>query len=62
MAARALEEEVKFLMSRHAKGKLSRTLHVALKTLWRKSRLQRLERSLRDCQNIMESYLLAQVW
>ncbi|KAF3070671.1 hypothetical protein GL218_00238 [Daldinia childiae] len=61
VAARALQEEVKFLESRHAKGNLAATIKIVVKTYWRKSRLERLEKSLRNHQNTMESYLLARV-
>lgn len=62
VAARALEEEVKFLTRHQAAGSLKRTLLVTLKIIWRKRRLERLEKSLRNRQQTMESYLLARVW
>lgn len=62
VAARALEDEVSFLNSHHGKGNLFATLQTAVKTNWRKSRLERTEKALRECQSTMESYLLAQVW
>ena len=62
IAARALEEEVKFLCSHHGKGNLAATLRVAVKTNWRKSRLERLDKSLHDYQATMESHLLARIW
>ncbi|OTA68003.1 hypothetical protein K449DRAFT_317405, partial [Hypoxylon sp. EC38] len=61
IAARALEEEVKFLISNHAKGHLVQTLRTAVKTNWRRGRLERLEKSLRNYQHTMESCLLARV-
>ncbi|KAI2465181.1 hypothetical protein F4781DRAFT_424945 [Annulohypoxylon bovei var. microspora] len=61
IAARALEEEVEFLKSHNAKGHLAQTLRIAVKTNWRKSRLERLDKSLRNDQHTMESYLLARV-
>jgi hypothetical protein len=61
-AARALEEEVRFLKGEKAKGKLAATLKVAVKTNWRKARLERLQKSLETCQHTMESHLLARVW
>lgn len=62
VAARALKDEVKFLTSHYAKGNLAATIITAVKTYWRKSRLERLEKSLKNHQNTMESYLLARVW
>ncbi|KAI0883129.1 uncharacterized protein GGS22DRAFT_195372 [Annulohypoxylon maeteangense] len=61
IAARALEEEVAFLLSHNAKGHLAQTLRIAVKTNWRKGRLERLRNSLRNHQHTMESYLLARV-
>ncbi|KAI2784123.1 hypothetical protein F4815DRAFT_456926 [Daldinia loculata] len=61
VAARALEDEVKFLTFHHAKGNLAATIKTVVKTNWRKSRLERLEKSLKNHQNTMESYLLARV-
>ncbi|OTA91507.1 hypothetical protein M434DRAFT_13110 [Hypoxylon sp. CO27-5] len=61
IAARALEEEVKFLVSNNAKGHLAQTIRIAVKTNWRRGRLERLEKSLRNYQHTMESYLLARV-
>ncbi|KAI0853761.1 hypothetical protein F5Y00DRAFT_257063 [Daldinia vernicosa] len=61
VAARALEDEVKFLTSHHAKGNLAATIKTAVKANWRKNRLERLEKSLENYQNTMESHLLARV-
>ncbi|KAI0835164.1 hypothetical protein F5Y06DRAFT_276867 [Hypoxylon sp. FL0890] len=61
IAARALEEEVKFLVSHHATGRLAQTLCLAVKTNWRRRRLERLEKSLRNYQHTMESHLLARI-
>ncbi|KAI1471056.1 uncharacterized protein F4812DRAFT_455168 [Daldinia caldariorum] len=61
VAARALEDEVNFLGSHHAKGDLRAALSVVIKTKWRRSRLERLEKSLRNHQQTMESYLLARI-
>ncbi|XXH00842.1 histone H4-like TAF Taf6, SAGA complex subunit [Hypoxylon texense] len=61
VAARALEEEVMFLTHQQAAGSLKRTLRIMLKIIWRKRRLERLEKSLRNHQQTMESHLLARV-
>lgn len=61
IAARALEEEVNFLMGNHAKGNLPATIKTAVKANWRKSRLEKLEKSLENYQKTMESHLLARV-
>jgi hypothetical protein len=60
--ARALDEEVKFITLHQKKGDLIATLRVAMKSNWRKSRLDRLERSLQDHQRTMETLLLKRVW
>lgn len=62
IAARALDGEVGFAAKHHAQGDLAATLRVAFKTLWRRNRLARLEGSLRQYQDIMESHLLFRVW
>ncbi|RYP38019.1 hypothetical protein DL766_001201 [Monosporascus sp. MC13-8B] len=62
VAARALDDEVKFLMANHEKGSLKETLRVAVKANWRKNRLERLEKSLHDYQLAMETQLLASIW
>ncbi|RYP19319.1 hypothetical protein DL765_003401 [Monosporascus sp. GIB2] len=62
VAARALDDEVKFLMANHKQGSLKETLRVAVKANWRKNRLERLEKSLHDYQLAMETQLLASIW
>ncbi|RYP07349.1 hypothetical protein DL764_002565 [Monosporascus ibericus] len=62
VTARALDDEVKFLMVNYKKGSLKETLRVAVKANWRKSRLERLEKSLHDYQCAMETQLLASIW
>ncbi|SPO04456.1 uncharacterized protein DNG_07141 [Cephalotrichum gorgonifer] len=61
IAARALEEEVRFATKHHAQGDLAATLKVAVKTLWRKNRSAKLEASLGRYQTAMESHLLSRV-
>lgn len=60
--ARALREEVGFLKGHKAKGSLATTLRLAVKTNWRKQRLEKLEKSLRAYQSTLETHLLASVW
>ena len=62
VAARALEDEVQFLVSHQAKGHLLAALQVAAKTQWRKRRLGRLEKSLKDYKELFETHLLVRVW
>lgn len=62
VAARALEEEVAFATKHHAQGDLAATLRVAIKTLWRRKRLARLEESLRQYQGRMETHIIFRVW
>lgn len=62
VAARALEEEVGFATKHHAQGDLAATLRVAIKPLWRRKRLARLEESLRQYQGRMEMHLIFRVW
>lgn len=58
IAARALEEEILFLTGHQAKGNLAATIKTAVKTNWRKKRLQKLELSLQTCRDTMESHIL----
>ncbi|RYP51293.1 hypothetical protein DL769_010831 [Monosporascus sp. CRB-8-3] len=62
VAARALDDKVKFLVANHKKGSLKETLRVAVKANWRKGRLERLEKSLHDYQRAMETQLLVSIW
>lgn len=61
-AARDLQEEVKFIVEGAAAGSLGATLKVVVKTNWRKRRLERLEKDLRDAERLMQTGLLAQTW
>lgn len=61
-AANSLEEEVKFLNDGAKNKTLASTLRVAVKVKWRKSRLDRLEKSLEACRKTMETHLLVRVW
>jgi hypothetical protein len=62
IAARDLEEEVSFIISRQKQGSLASTLRVAAKTTWRKRRLNRLEKSLREHEHVLDTNLMARVW
>lgn len=62
VAARALEEESKFIAGQHAKGNLFAALSVAAKANWRKNRLDRLERSLKSYQATLGSHLMLKTW
>lgn len=61
-AARSLGEEVGFLTGHKAKGSLAATLRVAVKTNWRKKRLETLEKTLHTYQKTLETHLFASVW
>lgn len=62
IAVRALEDEAKYLSFHRAEGNLKQTLLVVIKIMWRKNRLKRNEVRIRNCQNAMESHLLAEIW
>lgn len=62
IAARELDEEVKFLNGHQAKGNLTATLRTAVRTNWRKNRLSRLERTLESYKSSMETHLLMRTW
>jgi hypothetical protein len=62
IAARALAEEIQFITSHQKKGSLVAVLRVAAKTIWRKRRLERLEKSLSDYRHTLEAHLLADIW
>ncbi|KAK3358271.1 hypothetical protein B0T24DRAFT_609923 [Lasiosphaeria ovina] len=59
-AANALKEEADFLAPRDPK-QLSHVIKAAAKTVWRKRRLERLEKELSRSQGVMETYLLATI-
>ncbi|KAI8626180.1 hypothetical protein F5Y19DRAFT_229340 [Xylariaceae sp. FL1651] len=61
IAARSLVEEVGFLTGHKAKGSLAATLRLAVKTNWRKKRLETVEKSLHAYQKTLETHLLAAV-
>ncbi len=62
VASRALQDEVHFLASHHATGRLLAAVQVAAKTQWRKRRLARLEKSLEDYKKLFETHLLVRLW
>ncbi|KAL2204443.1 hypothetical protein CC79DRAFT_1400618 [Sarocladium strictum] len=60
-AARALEDETKFLSEHQAKGNLRATLALATMSNWRKKRLERFEKELQAHQRLLDSQILANV-
>lgn len=60
--SRDLQEEVGFIMGHAEKGSLASSLKIAVKTSWRKRRLETLERKLGDIQKLMEAGLLVRIW
>lgn len=60
-AARQLQEEVIHLVGNAKKGRLFSALKVAFKTLWRRSRLERLKNELDEAENLMKTGLLVQI-
>ncbi|ETS85040.1 hypothetical protein PFICI_03065 [Pestalotiopsis fici W106-1] len=61
IAARDLEEEVSFITSRQKQGSLASTLRIAAKTTWRKRRLDRLEKSLKEHERVLDTHLTVRV-
>ncbi|KAI1762410.1 hypothetical protein GGR53DRAFT_521656 [Hypoxylon sp. FL1150] len=61
VAARALEDEFRYLSFHQAEGNLKQTLLVAMKVLWRQNRLKGYEAKVRRYQQTMESHLLAKI-
>ncbi|KAK2756010.1 hypothetical protein CKAH01_17224 [Colletotrichum kahawae] len=61
LVARDLGEEINFLLAEKAKGDLLKTLKTVTKMAWRKRRLDRLEKQLRDLEKQMQSGLLARL-
>ncbi|KAM7184054.1 hypothetical protein V8F20_012378 [Naviculisporaceae sp. PSN 640] len=59
-AANALKDEADFLAPRNPK-QLSHVIKAAAKTVWRKRRLERLEKDLSRFQGVMETHLLASI-
>lgn len=61
IAARDLEEEVSFITSRQKHGGLASTLQIAAKTIWRKRRLDRLDKSLQEHERVLDTHLMARM-
>lgn len=61
-ASRALQEEVEFITAHQKKGSLTATLRTVTRTKWRKDRLVRLQKSLDECQKVLDTSFLAQIW
>ncbi|GAB1316808.1 NACHT domain-containing protein [Madurella fahalii] len=59
-AANSLREEAKFLTPRDPK-ELRHIINAVTKTVWRKRRLERLEKELSNSQGAMETHLLARI-
>ncbi|KAL8282381.1 hypothetical protein RB600_005709 [Gaeumannomyces tritici] len=62
VAARDLQEEVKFLVDGKAKGSLAKTVVVAIRKGWRRRRIQRREKSLEEFKALLETRLLFQIF
>ncbi|KAL8368305.1 hypothetical protein RB599_003970 [Gaeumannomyces hyphopodioides] len=61
VAARELQEEVKFLTDGNAKGSLIKTVVVAIRKGWRKRRIHMREKSLEEFKALLETQLLFQI-
>lgn len=61
-AAKALKDEVDFILSHQKKGDWAAAIKLASKTRWRARRLERLSKSMDDCKSTMETALLARIW
>ncbi|POS80025.1 hypothetical protein DHEL01_v201571 [Diaporthe helianthi] len=57
-----LDEEITFLKGHNAKGSLRATVKTAVKTNWRKRRLEKMEKDLADSEQVMQSALLAWIF
>lgn len=62
IAARGLQEETEYLSKHQKKGDLVAMLKVAAKSKWRKSRLERFEKSMTECRREMDTQLLHRIW
>lgn len=60
-ASLALREEVDFLNGPPTKDKLSGAVKTALKTIWRKRRLERLDRQLEEAESLLQMGLLTAI-
>lgn len=61
-AARELQDEVEFLGINAQRGSLLATTKVASTANWRKRRLDRIERELRQTERNLQTGLLGQIW
>lgn len=60
-ASRALREEVNFLNGAQTKAKLSGTVKTALKTIWRKRRMEKLDQQLKETESLLQTGLLTTI-
>ncbi|KAG6358431.1 hypothetical protein INS49_014315 [Diaporthe citri] len=61
-ASRALCEEVNFLNGQPTKAKLSGSIKTALKTMWRKRRLETLDQQLKEAESLLQTGLLTTIF
>ncbi|KAL8337566.1 hypothetical protein RB598_006458 [Gaeumannomyces tritici] len=61
-AARDLVEEVNFLRGRPTKSQVFATLHTVAKTFWRRKRLEKLEKNLREAEQQLQAGLLTEIY
>ncbi|KAL8401022.1 hypothetical protein RB594_001155 [Gaeumannomyces avenae] len=61
-AARDLVEEVNFLRGRPTKSQVFATLHTVAKTFWRRKRLEKLEKKLREAEQQLQAGLLTEIY
>jgi len=61
-AASSLRKEVENITTNTSKGKLISAISGGLKATFRKRRIERLERSMLDCQRALESRILLRIW
>lgn len=60
-AARDLREKVSFLNGQPTRAQLLATLKVTAKTIWRKRRLENLDRKLREAESLLQTGLLTRI-
>jgi hypothetical protein len=62
VAARGLQDESDHLLKHHKQGDLVAMMKIAAKSTWRKRRLDKLEKTMAECQREMDTQLLHRVW
>ncbi|KAJ4247115.1 hypothetical protein NW762_013253 [Fusarium torreyae] len=60
-AARKLKVETDYVVKLCQKGKIPKAIHAAFRSSWHRSKIERLEKTLQQCRQVMETELLFKI-